>query len=112
MQKVSLDAVAREQLDAAGRADSARAATTIVGGHERVLRQTVVALRKGATMADHENPGESTVYVISGRVELRAGGETWQARTGDLIEIPLMRHAVHAIEDSALLLTAVPLARR
>ena len=63
-------------------------------------------------MADHENPGESTVYVISGRVELRAGGETWQARTGDLIEIPPMRHAVHAIEDSALLLTAVPLARR
>ena len=47
MQKVSLDAVAREQLDAAGRADSARAATTVVGGHERVLRQTVVALRKG-----------------------------------------------------------------
>ena len=112
MQKVSLDAVAREQLDAAGRADSARAATTVVGGHERVLRQTVVALRKGATMADHENPGEATVYVISGRVELRAGGETWQARTGDLIEIPPMRHAVAAIEDSAILLTAVPRSHR
>jgi quercetin dioxygenase-like cupin family protein len=103
MQKVSLDALAREQLAAAGRAESDRAATTVVGGHERVLRQTVVALVQGASMADHENPGEATLYVISGRVELRAGG--------DLIEIPPARHAVHAIEDSALLLTAVPLAR-
>jgi quercetin dioxygenase-like cupin family protein len=112
MQKVSLDAVAREQLGAAARADSARAATTVVGGHERVLRQTVVALMHGAVMADHENPGEATLYVISGRVELRSGGEIWQARTGDLIEIPPARHAVHAIEDSAILLTAVPLSRR
>jgi quercetin dioxygenase-like cupin family protein len=111
MQKVSLDALAREQLAAAARADSARAATTVVGGHERALRQTVVALLQGAAMADHDNPGEATLYVISGRVELRSGGEVWQARTGDLIEIPPARHAVHAIEDSAFLLSAVPRAR-
>ena len=108
MQKTSLDALAREQLEAARRADSSRSATTVVGGHERALRQTVVALTSGAELAEHDNPGEATLYVISGRVELRCGDDSWQARTGDLIEIPPARHSLLAIEDSAVLLTAVP----
>lgn len=108
VRKVSLDAIAREQLEAAGRADSARASTTVVGGHEYVMRQTVIALTAGATLAEHENPGEATLYVIVGRVELAVGDDTWQARTGDLVEIPPARHSVLAIENSAVLLTAVP----
>jgi quercetin dioxygenase-like cupin family protein len=109
--KVSLDATAREQLEVARRSDSKRAATTIVGGHEYLMRQTVMALLAGATMAEHENPGEATVLVIQGRVEITAGDDTWEARTGDFIEIPRVRHALHALEDSAVLLTAVPKAR-
>jgi quercetin dioxygenase-like cupin family protein len=108
MQKVSLDAVAREQLDAARRSSADRASTTIVGGHERVMRQTVIALLADATLDEHENPGEATLYVVSGRVVLRAGGESWEARTGDLVEIPPARHDVHAVEDSVVLLSAVP----
>jgi quercetin dioxygenase-like cupin family protein len=108
MQKLSLDAVARAQLEAAGRSAAARAASTIVGGHEHVMRQTVVALKAGAELSEHENPGEATLYVILGRVELRADADVWQARTGDLIEIPPARHSVLAVEDSAVLLTAVP----
>ncbi|HEY8826322.1 MAG TPA: cupin domain-containing protein [Jatrophihabitantaceae bacterium] len=108
MQKVSLDAIAREQLEAARRTDSSRASTTVIGGHEHVLRQTVVALAAGAQLSEHENPGEATLYVISGRVELHVGSDSWQARTGDLVEIPPARHSLLAIEDSAVLLTAVP----
>lgn len=108
MQKVSLDAIAREQLEAARRAGSARASTTVVGGHEHVLRQTVVALVAGAGLSEHENLGEATLYVISGRVELHVGADSWQARTGDLVEIPQARHSLLAIEDSAVLLTVVP----
>jgi quercetin dioxygenase-like cupin family protein len=108
VRKVSLDAIAREQLEAAGRAASARASTTVVGGHEHVMRQTVVALTAGAVLAEHENPGEATLYVIVGRVDLQVGEDTWQARTGDLIEIPQARHSLLAVEDSAVLLTAVP----
>src|SRR2546429_222497 len=111
MQKTSLDAVAREQLEAAGRAAASRASVTVVGGHEHVMRQTVVALTAGADLSEHENPGEATLYVISGRVELRAAGNSWQARTGDLVEIPPSRHSLHALEDSAVLLTAVPRGR-
>ena len=106
--KTSLDAAAREQLDAARRTEAQRAATTVVGGHERAMRQTLVALVAGAALAEHENPGEASLFVIRGRVRLDAGSDSWEARTGDLIEIPPNRHTLVALEDSAVLLTAVP----
>jgi hypothetical protein len=49
--KVSLEATGREQLEAARRSDARRAADTVVGGHEHVMRQTVMALLEGAEMA-------------------------------------------------------------
>lgn len=106
--KTSLDAVAREQLEAARRTDARRASATVVGGHERVMRQTLVALVAGAELAEHENPGEASLYVVHGRVRLDADGDSWEARTGDLVEIPPKRHSLIALEDSAVLLTAVP----
>lgn len=106
--KISLDATAREQLEAARRAEARRAATTVVGGHEHVMRQTVVALVADAELAEHDSPGEASLYVITGRIELRADGDAWQARTGDLVELPAVRHSLYALEDSAVLLTAVP----
>lgn len=108
MQKLSLDALAREQLDAARTNSAARSSTTVVGGHEHALRQTVVALLTGASLGEHENPGEATLQVLTGRVRLSAGADTWDARSGDLIVIPDARHTVDAIEDSVVLLTAVP----
>jgi len=108
VQKLSLDAVAREQLAAARRSPAARAAITLVGGHERALRQTAVALLADAVLDEHENPGEATLYVIAGRVRLVAGTDSWEGRTGDLIEVPPARHELQALEDSVVLLTAVP----
>jgi quercetin dioxygenase-like cupin family protein len=106
--KVSLEALGREQLEAAGRSDSRRAASTVVGGHEHVMRQTLIALLEGAAMAEHENPGEASLFVVHGRVEVSAGDDAWEARIGDLVEIPPVRHALRALEDSVVLLTAVP----
>ena len=108
MRKFSIEALARQQLAAARESAAARAASTVVGGHEHALRQTVLALLAGASLAEHDNPGEATLYVISGRVTLAADGQSWEARTGDLLEIPAARHTVHAHEDSTFLLTAVP----
>ena len=108
VQKISLDAVAREQLAAARRSPAARAASTVIGGHERALRQTAVALLADAVLAEHDNPGEATLYVITGRVRLVAGPDSWEGRTGDLIEVPPTRHELLALEDSVVLLTAVP----
>jgi quercetin dioxygenase-like cupin family protein len=105
MRKISLDAIAREQLERAASANGHRASVTVCGGHERKLRQVVVALLTGGKMAEHESGGEATVHVLKGRVRLRAGEDTWEGRSGDLLVVPDARHEVEAVEDSAFLLT-------
>ena len=88
-----------------GESTKAGAVPTVVGGHERVLRQTVIAMIGGSVLAEHESPGESTVYVLGGRVRLSAGDASWIGRVGDLLVIPESRHSLEALEDSAVLLT-------
>lgn len=105
MQKFSLEALGRELLDRAAAAGGGHTAHTVVGGHERVLRQTVIAMLKGAVLAEHENPGEATVHVLRGRVRLSAGELSWEGRPGDLLVVPDARHSLEALEASAVLLT-------
>jgi len=108
MQRISLEALAREQLELAA-THGGRAADTVIGGHERVLRQTVVSLTEGTELAEHENPGEATVQVLRGRVRLSSGDQSWEGRTGDLLKVPDVRHSLLALEDSAVLLTVAKL---
>ena len=110
MNKLSLHATVREHLDKAATSTSGRSATTVFGGHEKALRQTVIALRAGTTLAEHQNPGEATVHVLLGRVRLSAGEDSWDGRQGDLIVVPDGVHALEAIEDAAVLLTVAKLA--
>ncbi len=105
MQKLSLDALARELLRQAAEAAGGRAAQTVMGGHERLLRQTVIAMVKDATLAEHASPGEASVYVLRGRVLLAAGGQSWEGRDGDLLIVPDAPHSLQAMQDSAVLLT-------
>jgi len=105
MHKLSLDALAREQLERARHGSAGRSAATVFGGHEQTLMQTLLALTAGTTLAEHENPGEATVHVLTGRVRLSAGKDSWDGRAGDLLVIPPGRHDLHAVEDAAVLLT-------
>ncbi|OLT36222.1 LuxR family transcriptional regulator [Rhodococcus sp. CUA-806] len=105
MMKHSLEALAREQLERAGRASSGRSAATVYGGHEHILRQTLIALLAGHSLSEHENPGEATVQVLHGRVRLTAADDAWEGRDGDLIVVPQATHALEATEDSVVLLT-------
>ena len=105
MQKLSLEATARELLERARNGQGGRAATTVIGGHEKVLRQTVIAMVSGASLAEHESPGEASVHVLSGRVRLSTGKHSWDGRHGDLLTVPDAPHSLEALEDSAVLLT-------
>ncbi|WP_182881569.1 MULTISPECIES: LuxR family transcriptional regulator [unclassified Microbispora] len=105
MTKVSLTALVRNLLELAREAHSGRSAATVHGGHDRSLRQTVMALRQGEHMHEHEHPGEVTMHVLHGRVRLVAGPDSWDGLPGDLLVMPERRHRVEAVQDCAFLFT-------
>lgn len=105
MESTNLTALARAQLAAARDASSGRAAVTVHGGREHRLRQTLIALRAGERLGEHDAPDEATLQVIEGSVALHAGGDTWRGEPGDHLVIPPQRHDLEAITDAAVLLT-------
>jgi quercetin dioxygenase-like cupin family protein len=104
MEKFSLEALGRDHLERAATANG-RSSHTVYGGHEHVLRQTLLALTTGTSLAEHDSPGEATVLVLRGRVRLTAGAVSWEGRSGDLLVVPRARHGLEALEDSVIVLT-------
>jgi quercetin dioxygenase-like cupin family protein len=108
MDKHSLDAIAREQLDTAHGTAAQCSSTTVFGGHDDAVCQSVGALVAAAALGEHEKPGEATLHVSTGRMRLNAGTESCDAPAGDSLIIPDVRRGLDALEDSAVVLTAVP----
>lgn len=102
-----LPELAAAQLAAARASNSGRAARTIWGGRGHALRQTVLALRGGRALGEHESPGEATLQVLVGQVRLNAGEQQWELAAGDYMSIPPTRHDLAAVEDAVVLLTVV-----
>lgn len=107
MEKLSLTALMRAQLELARGSSSGRSATTVFGGHEHALRQTMIALTATHKLDEHASPGEATVHVLHGRVRLVAGAVSWEGSPGDLLIFTNAPHSLEALEDSAVLLTVV-----
>lgn len=112
MQGESLTRLGEEQLAAARDAGSGRAAVTVFGGREHDLRQTLIALVGGRALGEHDSPGEATLQVLSGRVRLHAGEESWDGTEGDFLVIPSSRHDLEALTDAVVLLTVASRADR
>ncbi len=105
MKGESLSRLGDEQLATAREPGSGRAAVTVFGGQQHDLRQTLIALAEGRALGEHDAPDEATLQVLSGRVRLHAGAETWEGVEGDYLVIPSMRHDLEAITDAVVLLT-------
>jgi quercetin dioxygenase-like cupin family protein len=105
VEKHSITALARTQLEAAQASSTGRSAATVYGGHEHQLRQTVIALIEGNSLSEHESPGEATLHVLTGRIRLVTDGASWEGAPGDLLVVPPQRHSVEAERDSTFLLT-------
>lgn len=105
MDSTDLSDLIDDLMSKAREASSGRAARTIRGGHEHSLRETVIALRGGFELAEHDAPHEATLQVLRGRVRLIAGADAWDGASGDHLTVPPQRHSLAALEDSVVLLT-------
>jgi quercetin dioxygenase-like cupin family protein len=105
MNPVSVHEAIEEHLAKAQQSPQGRSSHTLVGGHDRVLRQTLIALKGGEKLGEHEAPGEATLLVLRGRVSLGTSSGEQEVGTHELAEIPMERHDLTAHEDSVVLLT-------
>ncbi|MGC2084445.1 MAG: cupin domain-containing protein [Bradyrhizobium sp.] len=65
-------------------------------------------IRAGAHIAPHQVAGPITLYCIEGRARLELPDSSFELAAGEWAYIEGgVRHAVHGIEDSSLLLTIV-----
>ena len=101
----SLTTLGEDQLAKAREASSGRAAVTVFGGQQHDLRQTLIALAEGRALGEHDAPDEASLQVLSGRVRLHAGEDSWEGAEGDYLVIPPTRHDLEAITDAVVLLT-------
>jgi quercetin dioxygenase-like cupin family protein len=70
------------------------------------LRVVLLALQADARIPDHHTDGRLSVQVLSGHIQMRASGRTFNLRAGNLLAFDQgIRHDVTALEESALLLT-------
>lgn len=105
MDSVQLATLVDEELTKARAGSNGRHARTLAGGHSRQLRQTLLTLVAGQSLAEHDSPGEATLQVLRGKVRVSTATDEWTGVTGDLLHLPPARHGLDALEDCAVLLT-------
>ena len=72
-------------------------------------RAVVIELAAGEAMGEHHVRERAVVHVHHGRVPVQATGESVECVAGTVVTFdPGERHAVHALEDSMLLLVLAP----
>lgn len=99
-----LAALTSSHLQAARDSQHGRSAELLV--HDGVLRQSILALRGGTELAEHNSPHAASLQVLVGRVRV-TGVDAPVLSAGELHTLTHQRHAVEALEDSAFLLTTV-----
>jgi quercetin dioxygenase-like cupin family protein len=75
--------------------------------HDGPLRQSVIALAAGTRLREHNAPPAASLQVLRGRVRLTAADGGRELRAGEVRPLPRGRNGLVALEDSAVLLTAV-----
>jgi quercetin dioxygenase-like cupin family protein len=92
----NLAAAATTLLERAAAAPAGRAALTLVPRAGAPLKQTLLALRGGVHLAEHDAPGAGTLQVLQGRVRLVTSEESWALGQGDHLQIPSHRYRLEA----------------
>lgn len=97
---------AESHLAAALTDDRGRSADLVA--HDGPLRQTVIALKEGVRMAEHNSPPAASLQVLKGRVRVDLDSESQgEFSEGELWILTHERHSVFALTDAVFLLTTV-----
>lgn len=91
-------------IDKALAAPNGRHAEILV--HDGPLRQSVIALKQGVQLAEHNSPPAASIQVIRGAVQV-TGQETVVIQEGHVEALSHQRHSVEALENAVFLLTTV-----
>jgi quercetin dioxygenase-like cupin family protein len=102
---VNLEEAAADLLRAAQQSSAGRAGRTLTPGAGTPLKQSLLALAAGRSLAGHESPVAATLQVIRGAVRLGGGQEGVELHRGDLAAIPPTRHGLDALDDAVVLIT-------
>ena len=76
------------------------------------LRQTVIGVAAGRRLDEHENNGEITLQLLTGRARVVASSGEVTLSAGDYTVIPLEWDSFEALEDTVVLLTAAVQGRK
>lgn len=84
-----------------------------VAGHRQLavvrhgpVSMILFAFEKDGRLKEHKSDGEVTIQVLRGQLSVEVAGETLVLRAGSLVALaPGQRHAVHALEESDMLLS-------
>ncbi|MFC7303847.1 cupin [Streptomyces monticola] len=103
---VDLRALADEHLTKARNAAHERSAHLVL--RSGPLRQSVIALLRGAALGEHESPVAASLQVLRGQVRVTAeSGTELTLSQGHLGPVPAERHDLVAITDAVVVLTTV-----
>jgi quercetin dioxygenase-like cupin family protein len=112
VETVALGALGERLLAEARTASSGRCSITIHGGHVTSLRQTVIGVAAGHRLDEHENTGEITLQLLTGRARVAAASDEVVLDAGDYAVIPLAWDSFEALEDAVVLLSAAVQGRK
>lgn len=101
----NIDLLTEAHLTAALGSSNGRSAEVVL--HDGPLRQTVLALRGGVALGEHNAPPAASILVLRGRVRLTAPDGDEDLGAGELRVLTHERHAVLALDDCVFLLTTV-----
>lgn len=106
----SITEAGAELLDKARESARGLATSRLTSENTRLVR-VLIALRAGAALPDHPNPGEAVLTVHSGRVELSSEdlGTQVELRAGQTADVPQAIHRLDAVEDTVAVLTLIHL---
>lgn len=100
-----LETIAQRHLDEARVTEHGRSAARL--SQDGVLRNSIVALREGGELSEHNSPHAASMLVLIGSVRVTSGDRHEDYDEGTLHVLTHERHSVTALADCAFLLITV-----